>query len=114
MHELSLVSSLLDIVEDYGRREGFARATRLHLSLGALSCVDRRSLRFAFDVQSRGTRAEGAELAVDVLPAVICCAACSAETRQERFDAVCPVCGSGRVLLAGGTEELQLLDMDVE
>ena len=114
MHELSLVNSLLEIVDDYGRREGFDKVTSLHLSMGGLSCVDRASLQFAFDVQAKGTKAEGALLAIDVLPAVIYCFSCGSETRQERFDALCHKCGSIQIMLTGGTEELQLIDMDVE
>ena len=114
MHELSLVNSLLDIVDDYGRRSAFSRVLSLHLSMGRLSCADRQSLQFAFDVQARGTKAEGARLDIDVLPAVIYCFSCGSETQQDRFDALCPKCSGNQVTLTGGTEELQLIDMDVE
>jgi hydrogenase nickel incorporation protein HypA/HybF len=114
MHELSLVNSLLDIVDDYARRESFSKVTSLHLSMGCMSCIDRQSLQFAFEVQTQGGIAEGAKLAMEVLPAVICCLSCGSETRQDRFDAICPRCGSAQVTLTGGTEELQLIDMDVE
>lgn len=114
MHELSLVNSLLAIVEDYARREGFSTVTSLHLSMGSLSCIDRQALQFAFDVQAKGTAAAGARLAIEVLPPTIYCFACEAEVRQLRFAAACPKCGSSEVVLTGGTEELRLLDMDVE
>jgi hydrogenase nickel incorporation protein HypA/HybF len=114
MHELSLVNSLLEIVDDYARREAFSRVTSLRLSMGSLSCVDRASLQFAFDVQAKDTKAEGARLDIDVLPSVIACFSCGSETHQARFDALCPKCGSNQVVLTGGTEELRLLDMDVE
>jgi hydrogenase nickel incorporation protein HypA/HybF len=114
MHELSLVNSLLEIVDGYARREAFGKVTSLQLSMGSLSSVDRQSLQFAFNVQSQGGITEGARLDIKVLPAVICCLACGNEARQERFDAVCPKCGSAQVTLAGGTEDLQLIAMDVE
>jgi hydrogenase nickel incorporation protein HypA/HybF len=114
MHELSLVNSLLEIVDGYARRKAFDKVKGLQLSMGSLSCVDRQSLQFAFDVQSQGGIAEGARLDIAVLPAVTYCFACGNETRQERFDAVCPKCGSVQVTLTGGTEELQLIAMDVE
>jgi hydrogenase nickel incorporation protein HypA/HybF len=114
MHELSLVNSLLDIIEEHASQEPFKKATCLYLSMGSLSCVDRAALQFAFAVQSKGTKAEGARLAVEVLPAVVYCFACGVETRQERFNAACPACGSDQVTLTGGTEELRLLEMDVD
>jgi hydrogenase nickel incorporation protein HypA/HybF len=114
MHELSLVNSLLEILDDYTRDEAFIKINSLHLSMGRLACVDRQSLQFAFDVQSRGTKAEGARLAIDLLPAVIYCFACGIETHEDHFKAVCPKCGSNEVTLTGGTEELQLLEIDVD
>jgi len=114
MHELSLVNSLLEIVDDYARREGFTKVKSLHLTMGGLTCVDRSSLQFAFDVQSKGTQADGALLDISVLPAVIYCFDCEGEIRQDRFDAVCPKCGSSKITLTGGTEELRLIDMDVD
>ncbi|MCX5900860.1 MAG: hydrogenase maturation nickel metallochaperone HypA [Proteobacteria bacterium] len=114
MHELSLVNSLLEIVDDYARRESFIKVNCLHLPMGSLYCIDRASLQFAFDVQAQGTIAEGALLAIEVHPAVVYCFACGGETRQDRFEPDCPKCGSSQVTLTGGTEELRLIDMDVE
>ena len=59
MHELSLIRSLLDIVEDYAAKHRFHRVHSLKLSFGRLSCLDAQALKFAFDVQSAGTKAEG-------------------------------------------------------
>jgi len=114
MHELSLTQSLLDIVEDYARREGFSRVNVLKLSFGRLSCIDPGALEFAFDIQSRGTKAEGARLKFDIRPAVLYCTHCKQEILSEGFQPLCPLCGGGDVLLAGGTEELKLLEMDVD
>lgn len=114
MHELSLTQSLLDIVEDYARREGFIHVNVLKLSFGRLSGIDPGALEFAFDIQSRGTRAERARLEFDIRPAVLYCMACKEESLSESFESLCPLCGGGDVLLAGGTEELKLLEMDVD
>ena len=114
MHELSLTQSLLDIVEDYARREGFSRVNVLRLSFGSLSCIDPAAFEFAFGIQSRGTKAEGARLEFDIRPAVLYCMECEKESPSEGFRPLCPSCGGGDVLLAGGTEELKLLEMDVD
>jgi hydrogenase nickel incorporation protein HypA/HybF len=114
MHELSLVESILQIVEEYAAKEGFSRVTALRLSFGKLSCVVPQALSFAFEVQSKGTRAEGAALELEILPAVIHCLACEKDVEIDRFEARCPVCERFDVLLVGGTEELKLLELDVE
>ena len=114
MHELSLTQSLIDIVEDYARREGFNRVNVLKLSFGRLACIDPGTLAFVFDIQSRGTKAEGARLEFDIRPAVLYCITCKQESLSESFQTICPLCGGGEVILAGGTEELKLLEMDVD
>ena len=114
MHELSLTQSLIDIVEDYARREGFSRVNVLKLSFGRLACIDPGTLEFVFDIQSRGTKAEGARLEFDIRPAVLYCMSCKQESLSGSFQPFCPRCDSGDVLLTGGTEELKLLEMDVD
>jgi hydrogenase nickel incorporation protein HypA/HybF len=115
MHEISLTRSLIDIVEDYARREGFSRVNVLKLSFGRFSCLDPGALDFTFAVQARGTPAEGARLEFDIRPALVACGACREESICDGpFDVVCPRCGSTEVHLTGGTEELKLLEMDVD
>ncbi len=115
MHEAFLTKSLLEIVDGYARRQGFSRVNSLRLSFGRLSCLDPQALEFAFAVQARGTPAEGARLEFDIRPARISCGACGPESACDGpFDALCPRCGSADVLLTGGTEEPQLLEMDVD
>ena len=114
MHELSLVESLLEIVDEYAAKDGFTRVTSLRLSCGKLSSVVPQALSFAFDVQSKGTRAAGAALELEILPAVIHCLACEKDFETDRFEGQCPVCKRFDVLLVGGTEELKLIELDVE
>jgi hypothetical protein len=61
----------------------------------------------------QGDPSEGATLEIDFLPIVISCLNCGKDTEVEYVEAACPECGSGDVLLAGGTEELRLLELDV-
>ncbi|OPY05676.1 MAG: hydrogenase nickel incorporation protein HybF [Syntrophus sp. PtaB.Bin001] len=114
MHELSLVSSILNIIDDYAGREGFEHVNSLQLSCGKLSGVDPQCLQFAFEVQSKDTRAEGAILKLDILPAIIHCLNCGRNSEVDRIEIRCPECGAEEVLLTGGTEELQLLELDVD
>jgi hydrogenase nickel incorporation protein HypA/HybF len=114
MHELSLIRSLLDIVEDYAVRHRFDRVNTLKLSFGRLSCLDPQALKFVFAVQAEGTRAEGAELVFDIRPARLTCLACNRDSDVEAYPSACPLCRSDEVILTGGTEELKLQEMDVD
>lgn len=114
MHELSLISSLLDIVEEHAVKHHFTKVNVLKLSFGRLSCIEPRALEFAFAVQSKGTRAEGATLEFDIHPAVISCLSCEEDFSIPSFPAVCPACGGSDCVLKGGSEELRLIEMDVD
>ncbi len=114
MHELSLIQSLLEMVEELGAEKGFQRVGVLRLSFGRLSCVDPQALRFAFDVEAPGTGAAGAELVFDILPGVLYCFACEEERTMTSHELQCPVCGGRQVILTGGTEELKLMELEVD
>lgn len=114
MHEMSLTASILDIIGDYAKRHHFSKVNALRLSFGALSCIEPRSLEFAFEVLSRDTPAQGARLDFDIQPIVVKCLSCEQESAVEEFPSPCPQCRTSEVVLMAGTEELKLLEMDVD
>ena len=114
MHELYLAESILNIVQDYAARQNFSKVNSISLSFGRLSCIESKSLQFAFEVQAKNTSAENACLDFQLLPAVIHCFSCEKDLEVETYSALCPSCGGEEVLLTGGTEELQILEMDVD
>jgi len=114
MHELSLTQSLIEIIEEYSRKHHFRKVNSLKLSAGRLSCIDPKSLEFAFEVLSRETPAQGASLEFEILPAVIYCFSCGKEVTVDSCTAQCPLCLGQDVVLTGGTQELKLLELDVD
>jgi hydrogenase nickel incorporation protein HypA/HybF len=110
---MSLTASIIDIIKDYAKKHSFSRVNTIKLSYGALSCIEPKSLELAFEILSKDTLAQGAKLEYDVRPIVISCLACERESIVDDFPAICQ-CGSSEVILTAGTEELQLLEMDVE
>lgn len=114
MHELSLVTGLLDIVDSYEKIHRFKRVNTLKLSYGRLSCIDSGALQFAFDLQSHGTMAEGAELLFDIRPVVIYCPTCDLKMTVDEYPSCCPQCRGENVMLQGGGESLQLVEMEVD
>jgi len=114
MHEFYLAESIIHIVNDYAARDGFTKVNSILLSYGRLSCIEAKSLKFAFDVQSRNTPAEGAVLDFKILPAVVHCFSCEKDLEVQAHTGTCPVCGGDEVMLVAGTEELQILELDVD
>ena len=114
MHELYLAQSILDIVHEYAAKQHFKKVNSISLSFGRMSCIEPKSLQFAFEVQSKDTLAEKALLEFKILPAVIHCFSCEKDLDVDTYSAVCPNCEREEVILVGGTEELQILEMDVD
>jgi hydrogenase nickel incorporation protein HypA/HybF len=114
MHELYLAESIINIIQDYAACDGFKKVNSISLSYGRLSCIEPKSLQFGFDVQAKGTPAEGATLEFQILPAMIHCFSCEKDLEVKAHTGVCPSCGGNEVILTAGTEELQILELDVD
>ncbi len=114
MHEISLAVAILDIVEEYAEKENFRKVNSIRLSFGRLTCIEPKTLEFAFEVQSGGTRAEGAKLKFDILPVAVHCLACGADSEMEFFPGTCPKCAADQLLITGGREDLKIIDMEVD
>ncbi|MGP8152959.1 MAG: hydrogenase maturation nickel metallochaperone HypA [Smithella sp.] len=114
MHELYLAESILNIVHDYAKRDGFKKVNSVVLSYGRFSCIEPKALQFAFEVQAKDTKAQGAVLEFKIMPAVIHCFSCQKDLEVKTHTGICPGCGGQEVILTAGTEELQILEMDVD
>jgi len=113
MHELSIMQAAMDLAL---RRAEEAKASRVHLirlRVGQLSGVVPDALQFAFEALSHGTLAEGAQLAIENVPARFWCAACEREFPADDMVAECPDCHGLSADLRGG-RELELALMEIE
>jgi hypothetical protein len=60
VHEMSIAESVLQIIEDKARADGYARVSAVWLEIGQLAGVETESLRFCFDVVTRDSVARDA------------------------------------------------------
>ncbi len=110
MHELALMTAVVERVCATARAEHARRVTGIRLVCGEMSGVVPDALEFCFDVCVAGTVAEGAKLHVEHAPAVWRCAACGAIAADQ---AACSKCGTGALELERG-REFHLASIDVE
>jgi len=110
MHELSLAEAVVEVATRHARGR---RVRTVELRVGALRQVVPSALTFAFELLSNGTVLEGAELAIEEVPARGRCRACRAETTVRSFPLQCAACGGFDLEVIAGEELLvDALELD--
>ena len=112
MHEVSIMAEALRMAVDAAKSAGASRVLKLRLRIGSLSGVVPEAMRFAFDVVSHETMAEGASLEIELVPATCWCATCLAEFECADFFNECPRCHN----ISGGLRrgrELEIADVEI-
>jgi hydrogenase nickel incorporation protein HypA/HybF len=104
VHELSLVASVFDVLEEKAREHGAARVVRVVLKVGVMAGVVPDLLESAFDIYKKGTLADGARLEIVAVPVRLRCPDCGGEAVREDADFSCAACGSRRVEIIEGRE----------
>ncbi len=114
MHELSIAQRIVEIALGAASANGGGRISALRICLGALSCVEPETLRFAIDVAARDTLAEGCGVEFVRVACRLGCRECGGEAERDPLDP-CPCCGApGGDLLAGRELSLDSIEIDDE
>ena len=110
MHELSIAEAIAGVVE---RHAAGRRVTRVEVKVGHLRQVVPSALEFAFELVTKDTPAEGAELVLEEIPAAGRCRTCGAESVLAEFPFSCASCGGFDLELFQG-EELLVDSLELE
>ena len=103
MHELSIAQAIVGIA---ARHAAGRRVTRVEVKVGHLRQVVPGALEFGFDLVSQGSALEGAELAIEAIPATGRCRGCGATSELDGFPLRCSACGGLDLELLSGEELL--------
>ena len=104
MHEMGITQGILEASFDAATQAGASSITEIRISVGELTEIVEFALQFAFEALTPGTMAEGATLTVVHVAARSRCNECGAEYDHDRFQMLCPQCGSFDVTLLQGRE----------
>ena len=104
MHELSLIASVFEVLEEKAREHGAARVTRVVLKVGVMSGAVPDLVESAFETFKKGTIAEAARLEIVAVPVKLRCPECGGEAVREDTDFSCAGCGSRRVEIVEGRD----------
>ena len=117
MHEISLVTTLLALIEEELAKHQLTKLHVVRVRYGALANVVPEAMSFAFEALTQGGSFEGARLELEEEPLVLRCA-CGASfspghTRGLRF-APCPACSETHGHTVEKGRELYLQHIEAE
>ena len=104
MHELRIAKDLSDIVLDAAAMQRVASVTRVNIVFGEMIQIVPAIFETAFRECVRGTTAEEAELAFEILQVRILCRECLQESNVEKLLFRCSHCGSQEMDVIQGNE----------
>lgn len=114
MHELGIVSGIIERVSAAARDAGALRVVKVSLRIGDLREVVPESLDFAWEVLiDDEALMHGCELDVEEIHPQSRCMSCGKEFEHDRFHLRCPACGSSETYLLHG-RELEIISMEVD
>lgn len=106
MHELSLMTGVLDVVRDSARQNQITRINKVKLVVGKFSMAMPDSLRFAFEAMAGVEELfQGAVLEIEEKEILCLCQQCQQTSQMEdSYHFVCSACGSTKVEIIQGRE----------
>ena len=113
MHELPISENILNIALSNAKKANAKRITDIYLVIGQLSSFIDESIQFYWDIISKDTIAEGAELHFDRIPAKFQCKRCRNYFGLDGEDFLCPRCSSTEIEINSG-REFYLESIEVE
>ncbi|MCW8916982.1 MAG: hydrogenase maturation nickel metallochaperone HypA [Magnetovibrio sp.] len=112
MHELSICEGIVQIIEDQAVEQNFTSVEKVRLEIGKLSGVELEALRFGFDVVTKNTIAENAELEIIELNGMAWCMPCEKSVSVSQLFDACPDCGGYQLQVTSGNE-MRIKDLEV-
>lgn len=98
MHEYSITTSIIDILEDTGRKNSLERIKKVSFELNPISSIEPESIRFYYEYLTRDNDLlKNAELVFEKININMKCISCDHKFTKKEFKLVCPECGSTNI-----------------
>ena len=125
MHEVSVMSSMIDaVLEELGKHQ-VERVEEVYLTLGSLTFLGEEQLEFAYDILIKGTLLDGSRLIIEKEDVVIRCLSCDYQGPPDKIEGdfhgmipilQCPKCGEDVELISGKSctvRSIRVVEKDV-
>ena len=114
VHELSIVSSVVDSVTETLQSYPGARVKEVRLRVGALAAVVEDSLQFCYEIATEDTPLQGSTLVIKTIPVLMHCHRCAQNVEIAGLQSFrCPLCDNPVSDLRQGRElEIESIEID--
>lgn len=115
MHELGIMTSVMDSVREVADQNGAEKLLSVTLRIGEMTEAIEDALQFAFEVLTEEDPfSKGATLEVHMVRPRSICLECGCEFDHDRFHMLCPQCDSfATELLRGREMEIESIEVDI-
>jgi len=116
MHEMSIISGMLEEVIKIAKENNAKKVVAVNLKIGKKSGITADSLRFAFDaVKSEHPLLSSAKIVIEEVPLIYKCNNCNGEFETDDiYFPSCPECKSHNLKLTSGEEQyIKNLELEV-
>lgn len=115
MHELGLMTGVLDAVTQSAVEAGATKVLKVTLSVGEMTEAIEDCLTFAYEaLTEENTLFSGSELEIHMVKPRSRCLDCGLEFDHDRFHVTCPQCGSPATqLIAGRDLRIDSIEVDI-
>ncbi len=104
MHEYPVTQRILQIAVKTANENHASKVTKISLVVGEQSGFIGESIQMYFDILSRGTVAEGAEVIIRPVRYKLKCESCGNYFRRKNYSFICPRCGGNGIPSEVGKE----------
>lgn len=114
MHELGIMTGVVESVTTAARANGADKVLEVSLSVGRMTEAIEDALQFAFEaLTERDPLMEGAKLNITMIEPKSRCVECGREFKHDRFHVSCPDCGGFGSLIEGKELRIDSIEVDI-
>ena len=98
MHEYSITSSMVNILEDVAKKNKLEKISKVNIDLNPIANIEPDSINFYYDFLTRDNKLlKGSELIFSIQRIKIECRDCGSIYKKKEFVPECPKCESSNV-----------------
>ena len=113
MHEMSIVQSLLSIVEEEMIKNNATTLRSVKVKIGEMSGVVPEALSTCFEILTAKSDMKGAVLKMDITPLAGFCIKCKKDFKVVDYIFSCPECSSTDIDIISG-REMEIVELEVD